>query len=65
MTPEQQTRLQAAVTEINAAMNDILDTDGSSVIVYPRTRYSMDDGIAEIQVEITTGRVLISAAVVS
>lgn len=59
VTPEQEARLRAAVDEINDAMADILSKCGESVSVRPWANFSTDSGYAEIEVEITTGRIRI------
>jgi hypothetical protein len=56
MTPEQRNALKGAVDTLNFTIRGILEAGGDSVRVHPFVRYNDDSGLAEIVVEVTTGR---------
>lgn len=55
LTQAHSDRLSLAVAELNAAMAQIMDDCGDAVRVRPWANYSSDEGIAYIEVEVTTG----------
>jgi hypothetical protein len=56
MNWKQRAALQAAVDQLNAVMADIRKSGGDKVIIRPWANFNTDEGVANIQVEITTGR---------
>ena len=56
MNEEQRGALQAAVNQLNAVMADIRKTGGDKVVIRPWANFNTDEGVANITVEVTTGR---------
>lgn len=58
-TEEHRAALQRAVDCLNETMAEIIRECGDSVVVRPWANFSRDDGIAAVEIEVTTGRLRI------